>query len=65
MKPENNFEKNALTALAWQELILAIKPKSSSGSISCPKKQVANERAAVTHPALITTAELGNWEFFG
>lgn len=59
---ENVKGANAITGTAWKELIEAIKPGNIKGS------EVAKNNARNRikhHPAIITTLEMSNWEFFG
>lgn len=54
--------KNAITEAAWKDLIEAVKiSKTQSSEIA--KKNAENR--IKHHPAIITTLEMSNWDFFG
>lgn len=57
----SSLQKNAITELAWKELIEAVKP--STGHTSEIAKNNARNRIK-HHPAIITTLEMSHWGFF-
>lgn len=61
MKTPQNIKKDAMSELAWKQLIEAVKPLRKSG-LPAKKPYVTK---GLKHPALLTITDFYQWEILG